>query len=199
MQNTKTIELFVRVGMTITIDPAKIDDNSYILEAIRNGVIDGETYKPDAFFDEDGGIGEKEWVFERQPLVVEKQDQSDTKHEARIVFGEKPSIFDEFSFDTEAELLAFYKGLEAMNGWNDYRHLENLEADDYEHMMDEVPELYKEVCALTGMKLCSECNGLFPTSDLDQNGLCPSCKMDMHYDEIGNCKGCGNFINGGAV
>lgn len=33
----------------------------------------------------------------------------------------------------------------------------------------------------------------------DGKSWCPSCKMDMHFDEIGNCKGCGNFIDGGAV
>lgn len=37
-------------------------------------------------------------------------------------------------------------------------------------------------------------------SDEDsEKAYCLSCKMDMHYDEIGNCKGCGNFIDGGAV
>jgi hypothetical protein len=37
-------------------------------------------------------------------------------------------------------------------------------------------------------------------SDKDsEKAYCLSCKMDMHFDEVGNCKGCGNFIDGGAV
>lgn len=104
------------------------------------------------------------------------------KHEVKILFGERPSILDEFSFDTEAELLAFYRGLEAMNGWNDYRHIEDLEDEDYEHMMDENPELYEEVCAISGMKLCSECDGLFPATDLDDEGRCPDCQNDNCED-----------------
>ncbi|TDA63611.1 hypothetical protein E0765_07185 [Sulfuricurvum sp. IAE1] len=119
-----------------------------------------------------------------------------------------------YEFDSEVEWAAFVRGLEAMCGWNDYRHIEDLEADDYERMRDENPELYKGVCALTGMKLCNDCCGLFHKSEFDDEGLCPdcqeeeeeeekswcpSCKMDMHFDEIGNCKGCGNSIDGGAV
>lgn len=37
------------------------------------------------------------------------------------------------------------------------------------------------------------------TGSETEKAYCFSCKMDMHYDEIGNCKGCGNFIDGGAV
>lgn len=40
---------------------------------------------------------------------------------------------------------------------------------------------------------------LYSEGEEDEKAYCFSCKMDMHYDEIGNCKGCGNFIDGGAL
>lgn len=51
---------------------------------------------------------------------------------------------------------------------------------------------------------CDNCGHVFIWGDDDsdseqEKAYCFSCKMDMHYDEIGNCKGCGNFIDGGAV
>lgn len=51
-------EIFIRVGMFITIEESQIVDgtldNEILIEAIRNGRMAEETYIPDDFEDDDG-------------------------------------------------------------------------------------------------------------------------------------------------
>ena len=39
-------KIWIRLGMTIWIDPKDLGDREKVMEAIRNGEIDGESYVP---------------------------------------------------------------------------------------------------------------------------------------------------------
>lgn len=67
MQQEIKKEIWVRVGMTIKVDPAKVNDSGHILDAVQNGLINGETYKPDEMF-EDDGFGELSWMLKDTQL-----------------------------------------------------------------------------------------------------------------------------------
>lgn len=107
-----------------------------------------------------------------------------TEFKDTIVFGGNPECINTFTFGTQAELNAFYKGMEAMDGWNDYRSVENLNEDDLKYIKENHPEMYDEVQALLGTNtqdnlLCGECGfnmgKNYENCGTAEDGVCPEC------------------------